>query len=142
MAVRSSVTLILAVLAACRASPQPVLAPILECPKVVAAPADTQVYEDTLSLTVRPSRIYSPPLHYPDSLGAIGVEGHVVLDLIIDASGLVEPTSLRVVSATHRDFVAPSIEVALKSEFCPGIHSGHPVRTRNVLPINFWVRPG
>ena len=141
MALRSSVTLILAALAACRASPQPVLAPIPECPNIVAAPADTQAH-DTLSLTVRPSRIYSPPAHYPDSLLAFGVEGHVVLEVIIDTLGLVEPTSVRVVSATHRDYVAPAVELALKSEFCPGIHAGHPVRVRTLLPINFGLRPG
>jgi len=141
MVVRSSMALILAALAACSSPPRPVLAPIPECPNVAAVPADTSVY-DTLSLTVRPTRIYSPPVHYPDSLAAAGVDGHVVLDLIIDAAGLAEPTSLRVVSATRRDFVGPSVEVALKSEFCPGIHAGHPVRVRVLLPFNFTVRRG
>jgi TonB family protein len=144
MVVRSAVTLLVGSLAACTSTPHQAAAPAPACPNLVATTvvsADTQVY-DTLSVSQRPTRISSPAVHYPDSLREAGLSGRVVIDLIVDASGRAEPTSLRVLSTTHRDFAAPALEVVLKSEFCPGIRDGHPVRVRVSMPLNFTIRRG
>jgi TonB family protein len=144
MVARSAVTLLAAVLAACAAAQRAAVTPLPACPNLAVrstAPADMQVY-DTLTVSQRPSRVYSPAVHYPDSLREAGISGRVVIELIVDASGRAEPTSLRVVSLTHRDFAAPALEVTLKSEFCPGIFAGHPVRVRVLMPLNFTVQRG
>ncbi len=91
----------------------------------------------------RPERISSPPVRYPDILRQAGIEGRVLLELVIDTTGHAERGSIRVLSSTHQLFEGPAREVAAASLFTPGRIQGRAVRVRVQLPINFTItRPG
>ncbi len=87
----------------------------------------------------RPERISSPPVRYPDILRQAGIEGRVLLELVIDTTGHAERGSIRVLSSTHQLFEGPAREVAQASLFSPGRIQGRPVRVRVQLPINFSI---
>jgi len=128
-------------LTACLTRPRRAAAPEPSCPALAASPAavpDTLVY-DTLSVTTRPQRISAPRVEYPDRLREDGVNGRVVVDVVIDPSGHAEPGTERVVAASHREFVAPTMKLLRESRFCPGTVIGRPVRVRVLIPINFSV---
>lgn len=87
----------------------------------------------------RPERISSPPVRYPDILRQAGIEGRVLLELVIDTTGHAERGSIRVLSSTHQLFEGPAREVAQASLFSPGRIQGRAVRVRVQLPINFSI---
>lgn len=87
----------------------------------------------------RPERISSPPVRYPDILRQAGIEGRVLLELVIDTSGRAERGTIRVLSSTHQLFEGPAREVAQASLFSPGRIQGRAVRVRVQLPINFSI---
>jgi len=88
----------------------------------------------------RPERISSPPVRYPDILRQAGIEGRVLLEMVIDTSGHVERGSMRVLSSTHQLFEGPAREMAQASLFSPGRIQGRAVRVRVQQPINFNIQ--
>lgn len=79
----------------------------------------------------------SPAPIYPDSLWRAGVAGRVVAEFVVDSVGLVEPESLRIVSATQPYF-APAVTAALRDAvFRPAVLAGKPVRQIVLLPFVF-----
>ena len=90
----------------------------------------------------RPERLSSPPVRYPDILRQAGIEGRVLLELVIDTTGHAERGSIRVLSSTHQLFEGPAREVAAASLFSPGRIQGRAVRVRVQLPINFTITRG
>jgi len=88
----------------------------------------------------RPERISSPPVRYPDILRQAGIEGRVLLELVIDTTGHAERGTIRVLSSTHQLFEGPAREVAQASLFSPGRIQGRAVRVRVQLPINFSIQ--
>ena len=112
-----------------------------ECPALAASdssPTDTLVY-DTLSVTQRPVRAFSQPVRYPEAARQAGVNGHVVIDVVIDVAGHPEMGTARVVSANYRDFVDPALAFLRGSRFCPGTLDGRAVRVRIRIPIDFTI---
>lgn len=79
----------------------------------------------------------SPAPIYPDSLLKARVAGRVVAEFVVDSAGLVEPESLRIVSATQPYF-APAVTAALRDAlFRPALLAGKPVRQIVLLPFVF-----
>jgi TonB family protein len=72
---------------------------------------------------------------YPSSLR--GRSGQVVLQIVINEEGRVDPGSITVVSATDPGFVSPSREVAARMRFTPAIAGGRPVKTRAEIPVQW-----
>lgn len=79
------------------------------------------------------------PPHYPDSLRAAGIEGRVVVELVVDTSGQAEPGSVRVLSSTNPSFEAPARAALLTCRYRPGRIGGRPVRTRIQVPFYFTI---
>jgi TonB family protein len=77
--------------------------------------------------------------HYPESMRQAGIEGRVLLELVIDTLGRVEPGSVRVISSNHAPFEAPAIFTARSCSFRPGRIDGRAVRVRVQVPINFSI---
>ena len=88
---------------------------------------------------VRPTRLSGPPARYPEMLRQAGVEGVVLLDFIIDATGRVDSSSLTVVRSTNRAFEGPSMEVIRRSMYTPGENDGIPVAVRVQQQIGFSI---
>lgn len=72
--------------------------------------------------------VAQPQPQYPPLLKHAGVSGHVDLDFVIDASGRVEPGSVRLVASTHGAFVAPAMEAILTGVYRPARYRGSAVR--------------
>jgi outer membrane biosynthesis protein TonB len=87
----------------------------------------------------RPRRISSPRLVYPPWLRNSGIEGHVVLQFVIDTLGLAELHSIQVVEATHQGFVDAATTFVCASLYRPGRVRGRPVRVLVQVQINFTL---
>ena len=88
-------------------------------------------------------QILSGPLPaYPELLRQARIQGHVVLEVVVDTTGRVETGSLTVVSATHPGFVAPARQALLATLFRPGRGHGQAVRVLVRIPIDFTLRDG
>lgn len=79
----------------------------------------------------------SPPVLYPDSLWRGGVGGRVLLELVVDASGAVEPGTVRIVSESHPALAAAARNALAGSRFSPAMRRGVPVRQIVQLPVTF-----
>jgi len=100
--------------------------------------ADEPIYTaDQVHEQARQDSTSSPPVEYPDSLWQAGEAGRVVLELVVDANGEVEPGTLRVVSATHRDFARAATTAVAVAHFFPATIRGRPVRQLIQLPVVF-----
>ena len=81
------------------------------------------------------------PPRYPETLRAAGIEGSVLVELVIDTAGRIEPGSVRIVEATRPPFAA-AVRAALDEyRFLPAEVGGRPVRVRVRLPFTFELRP-
>lgn len=92
------------------------------------------------SVDEKPERISTPSLDYPDLLRQAGIEGTVVIEVIIDTLGRAEPGSLRVVQSTNKAFELPARDAVLKSVYRPGRVRGQAVRVLVQVPISFSIR--
>lgn len=99
-----------------------------------AATVDTFQAED---LERPPEVISAVPPVYPAALRRAGVEGRVVLLVVVDEQGRVEEA--RVERSSRPEFEAPALEAVRKWRFRPGMKDGQPVRTFLRQPIRFSV---
>ena len=100
--------------------------------------ADEPIYTaDEVQEQARQDTASSPPVEYPDSLWQAGMSGRVVLELVVDVDGEVEPGTLRVVSATHRDFARAAVAAVAAAHFFPATIRGMAVRQLIQLPVVF-----
>jgi len=90
----------------------------------------------------RPELISHPAVHYPEILKQAGIDGHVVVEAIIDTTGHAERGSIKILSSTNQLFEQPSKDVVAASVYRPGKISGRAVRVRVQVPLNFAVTKG
>jgi protein TonB len=88
----------------------------------------------------KPERISNPPLEYPDLLRQAGIEGTVIVEVIIDTTGNAEAGSLRIIQSTNKAFELNAREAVLKSRYRPGRVRGQAVRVLVQVPITFNIR--
>lgn len=74
---------------------------------------------------------------YPDSLWRAGVAGRVVAEFVVDSEGLIEPGSLRIVSATRPSFASAVTAALGEATFRAALLAGNPVRQIVLLPFVF-----
>jgi protein TonB len=103
--------------------PEPVLsvAVVDEPPRIVNA----------LEISSRMEELY--PMH----LRLARVSGEVVIQLVVDAKGNVEPKGDTIVSATNRELVLPTRALARVVRFEPARRNGNPVRVWVRLPVSW-----
>jgi protein TonB len=76
---------------------------------------------------------------YPPIYRAAGIEGRAVVQLVVDTEGRVEPEGMSVISASHPDFAAASMELARLVRFEPARRNGRAVRVWVQLPVDWKV---
>lgn len=74
---------------------------------------------------------------YPDSLWRAGVGGRVVAEFVVDPEGLIEPGSLRIVTATQPYFASAVTGALGTAVFRAAMLAGKPVRQIVQLPFVF-----
>jgi len=80
------------------------------------------------------TRVQTPP-SYPFSLKALGVNGEVLVEFVVDESGRV--INPRVVRSSHPDFEGPTLAAVSRWRFEPGMKNGKRVRFRMSVPVKF-----
>ena len=86
-------------------------------------------------LDSRPRLIESVRIKYPREMLDRGVEGEVLLDVIIDTDGRVEVAG--VISSTNPEFAHCAAEGVSKFVYETPLKNGKPVRARFALPVPF-----
>jgi len=90
-----------------------------------------------LTVDEPPHLLTLPALEYPALLRTAGLDGLVVIEVVIDSAGRPEPATLRVVEASHRGFVPEAVRVVTGARFRPGRVRGQAVRVLIRQPIAF-----
>ena len=75
------------------------------------------------------------PPPYPPAARTAGVEGVVVLEIVVGLSGAVE--SVRVVRAMGHGLDEAARRAAYEFRFAPARKEGRPVRVRTLWPVQF-----
>lgn len=65
---------------------------------------------------------------YPETMALRRIEGAAVLRFVIDSTGLIDMTTVRVMSATHSAFARAVLQTMPKMKFRPASIAGRPVR--------------
>jgi TonB family protein len=76
------------------------------------------------------------PVH-PQILREAGIEGRVLVGFVVDTTGAVEPSTVRVLSSSHKLFEAPARAAVSTCRYVPGRAAGRPVRVRMQQAVNF-----
>lgn len=92
------------------------------------------VGQDTAARAAR--RVDTPPSvvgdiapKYPETMARLGIEGHVVLDFVVDTTGTVRPGSTSVIQATNPTFAEAARTAVERAHFRPGRIGGRAVPT-------------
>ena len=106
-----------------------------------AGNGDVQIYSS--AAVEEPPRATSvPALRYPAMLRQRGIEGHVVLQFVVDDRGRVDSESISVVESTNGGFESAAIEVVRRARFQPGRNDGRPVPVQVQQTIQFTLSGG
>ena len=89
-----------------------------------------------------PEQLSCPDLEYPTALRQSRIQGNVVVQLVVDTAGKTEPSSVKIVSATHDGFRPPVIQLMNGCRWTPGTVSGKPVRVLIQIPVQFALTGG
>jgi len=84
-----------------------------------------------------PVRLWSPPLAYPPEMLATGIEGEVLLQALVDSTGRIVPSSIRVLRSSNVAFDGPAIAMLRGTRFEAGRRGGQPMNALIEVPINF-----
>jgi TonB family protein len=84
-----------------------------------------------------PVLLTRPVLEYPATLRQAGIEDTVMIEVIVDAEGIPEPASFRIVSIRYAGFEAAARRVVLGARYRPGRWRGRPVRILIRQPVAF-----
>ena len=88
-------------------------------------------------VTIRPRLIEVPEREYPSMLLSAGVEGRVILELIIGIDG--EVREAKVVRSDHDAFSRAALRAIQRALFEPAFQGDKPVPVRIHLPIDFTL---
>lgn len=104
------------------------------------ATAPSPVYGGDDSLTQKPALLMGPPLHYPEELQHRGIQGRVMVQLIIDTLGHAEPASIQFLTSPDVEFEQPVRDYLVFARFRPARRNGRLVRFLVYQPIDFRMR--
>ena len=94
----------------------------------------------------RPERLAAallgnPRPRYPGMLRTAAIEGEVLIDCVVDTTGAIDPTSVRIIDSDHDAFTAAVREVLPRLRFTPAETGGHKVRQWVRIPFEFRLSP-
>jgi len=86
-----------------------------------------------------PRLVSSRPVEYPRLLLEAGVEGTVILEVVIDTLGYPEAVTLRVLESPHAEFTRAARRVVEEAMYLPGRVAGRRVRVLVHVPVAFRI---
>lgn len=92
------------------------------------------------SVTKLPEILGKPDPRYPPDLRAGGIEGDVVVELVVTAEGEVGAGTLRVLESSDRGFDEAALEAVGRLRFTPATQGSTPVAVRIRIPVRFRLR--
>src|SRR5262249_14512041 len=90
-------------------------------------PDYSQVMEER-AVDERPEVLRGFQPEFPDLLRQAGIEGTVIIEVVIDTLGQAEPASVRIVQSSNRAFDISAREAVLRTVYRPGRVRGRAVR--------------
>jgi len=102
------------------------------------ASTDSAVY-DAAQVTERPVVYDGPILNYPPELRAAGVQGRVLLSVVINTDGRADAGSIEAIRSPDFGLTYEARRWVVGAKFWPGCLTGRPVRVRVAIPIDFKV---
>ncbi len=75
--------------------------------------------------------------HFPNAAIRAHVVDTIMVEFVIDTTGHAEPSSIRFVRGTYREFAEEAQRAILGSEYLPGLIGACKVRVRVQQPVNF-----
>jgi TonB family protein len=114
---------------------------------VIASPAtscaglastDSAVY-DTTQVTERPGLRSAPLPRYPPMQRELGVEGRVIVAVVIGPDGTPDQSSLRIVENVDPAIDREALHWFRRASYWPACRDGRPVRARIAQPVAFCV---
>jgi TonB family protein len=78
---------------------------------------------------------------YPQELIDRAVEGEVFAEFVVDTTGSVDTTSIRIKTSTHPEFAASVLEALPRMQFYPAIRNLRRVRQRVEQHFRFKIQP-
>lgn len=87
-----------------------------------------------------PIRLSGPLPVYPPLLKDAGIEGNVIIEVIIGVDGHPEPESFRVIESTNKQFERAARDAVLATLYRPGRMRGQAVRVLVRQPVGFALR--
>ncbi len=104
------------------------------------ATAPSPVYEEEDSLSQKPALLFGPPIVYPQDLQRNRIQGRVVVQMILDTLGRVEPGSIQFVMTPDLGFLMPVSQYLALARFRPARRNGRLVRSLVHMPVDFRLR--
>jgi TonB family protein len=105
----------------------------------VNCPRGVEVYAEAV-VEVKPEMLSAPAPEYPPLLLADGIEGQVLVQIVIDTMGRAEPNSLKIIRSPDPGFDEPVKNAVMGAQFRPGRVHGRPVRVLVAIPYNFSLK--
>jgi protein TonB len=102
-------------------------------------PSSDQVYAEAV-VEQKPEMLSMPQPEYPPLLRTAGIEGEVVVQVVIDTMGGAEPNSLKIIRSPNPGFDQPVKSAVLRALFRPARVDGRAVRVLTRIPIRFTLR--
>ena len=99
-------------------------------------PGRDLTYYSALQLDVYPQPLTPIKLDFPDTAARRRNAGHLLLQLLIDESGMVNEVSM-VDAQTEGGFAAPAISVLRATRFAPAQKQGRAVKCRVLLQVSY-----
>ena len=99
---------------------------------------ERQVFDESV-VQEAPQLLSAPTMQYPAKLKRAHVEGRVVVQVILDTTGRVEPASLQILSTPDSGFAGPVRYYMLHARFTPARNYGQAVRVRLNHPFDFRI---
>jgi TonB family protein len=87
--------------------------------------------------TIRPDSV--EPLRYPEHLLSAGVQGRVIVRVIIDSLGRVDPGSQRIITTPDVDLEYEALTFIMRLHYRPARQRDRPIRSCRVAAVDFKI---
>ena len=102
-------------------------------------PTGDQVYAEAV-VEEKPEMLSGPQPEYPQLLRTAGIEGQVLVQVVIDTMGRAEPNSLKIIRSPNPGFDQAVKSAVMRALFRPARVHGRAVRVLVAIPYNFTLK--